>query len=87
MSLPNWWSASAVVRRRFLYPLARAAGRTTPPRPRRVVRTTELERLLEAAGLKPTALRPTSFRPQPFRPLGLRAFAAQFVVAAERQPR
>ena len=81
VSLPNWWSASGLFRRKVLYPLARRAGRTTPPGPRRLVRGAEFERLLADAGLRPTASRSTSFRP---RALRLPALAAQLVFATVR---
>lgn len=81
VSLPNWWSVSALVRRKALYPLARRAGRRPPPQPRRLIRPSEFERLLTGAGLRLTAVRRTSFRP---RMLTLGAFAAQIVFATER---
>jgi SAM-dependent methyltransferase len=87
VSLPNWWSASALCRRKLVYPVARAVpgrGGQAPPPPRRVFRTSELERLLAEAGLSTSALLPTSFRPRALRRLGLRTLAAQFVFAAER---
>lgn len=79
VSLPNWWSASALLRRHALYPVARRLGRRPPPQPRRLMRPTELEPLLRAAGLEPTAVRPTSFRP-----LRLPGLAAQIVFLARR---
>ena len=85
VSLPNWWSASAILRGRALYPLARRAGRATPPAPRRPIRPQELDRLLQAAGLDPIAVRSTSFRPRVLRRLGLHRLAAQIVFAAERR--
>ena len=85
VSLPNWWSASAIVRGRALYPLARRAGRATPPPPRRVIRPEELDRLLRDAELDPIAVRWTSFRPRGLRRLGLHLLAAQLVFAAERR--
>jgi len=81
VSLPNWWSASGLLRRKAVYPLARRAGRATPPAPRRLVRAAEFEHLLAEAGLRPTASRLTSFRP---RALRLPVFASQLVFAAER---
>ena len=85
VSLPNWWSASAIVRGRALYPLARRAGRATPPPPRRLIRPEELDRLLRDTGLDPIAVRRTSFRPRSLRRLGLHRLAAQIVFAAERR--
>jgi SAM-dependent methyltransferase len=82
VSLPNWWSVSAFLRQRALYPLARRAGRPTPPPPRRRIRIDELAALLESADLPTTAVRRTSFRPHTLR---LRAFAAQIVFAAARR--
>ena len=81
VSLPNWWSASGLLRRKALYPLARRAGRTTPPSPRRLIRSADFERLLADAGLRPTASRRTSFRP---RALRVSALASQLVFATER---
>lgn len=79
VTLPNWWSASTLVRRLVLYPVARRLGRPAPPPPPRLIRPSELESLLRGAGLVPTATRPTSFRP-----VRLPGFAAQVVLAAER---
>lgn len=84
VSLPNWWSASAIMRGRALYPLASVANRATPPPPRRLVRPEELDRLLRAAELEPIAVRRTSFRPRALRRLGLHRLAAQIVFAVER---
>jgi SAM-dependent methyltransferase len=81
VSLPNWWSASALVRRKALYPLARRAGRNVPPAPRRLIRLAEFERLLAGAGLAPKEVLRTSFRP---RTLRLPGFASQLVFKAER---
>jgi SAM-dependent methyltransferase len=81
VSLPNWWSASAFLRRKALYPLARRAGRATPPSPRRLVRASELDRLLRDAGLRPTGVHLTSFRPRRIR---RSVFAAQLVFETER---
>jgi SAM-dependent methyltransferase len=89
VSLPNWWSVSALCRRYVLYPAARLLprrGREAPPPPRRLVRAEEFEALLTRADLAPTAVRLTSFRPRAFRRLGLRPLAAQIVFATERQP-
>ena len=79
VSLPNWWSASALLRRRVLYPVARRVGRRPPPQPRRLMRPAELEPLLRAAGLEPIATRPTSFRP-----VRLPGLAAQVAFLARR---
>lgn len=84
VSSPNWWSISVLVRRSLLYPLARRAGRPTPPAPRRRVRPNELRQLLSAVGLRPTETRLTSFRPRVLRRLRLDILAAQLVFEAER---
>ena len=79
VSLPNWWSGSALLRRLAVYPAARRLGRRPPPQPLRLMRPAELEPLLRAAGLEPAVVRPTSFRP-----VRLPGLAAQVVFLARR---
>jgi SAM-dependent methyltransferase len=89
VSLPNWWSASALGRRYVLYPAARLlplGAREAPPPPRRLVRAAEFQQLLVQVGLSPAVVRLTSFRPRAFRRLGLTLLAAQIVFATDRRP-
>ena len=87
VSLPNWWSCSALCRRHVLYPAARrlpVRGQNVPPPPR-LIRVADFEHLLTAAGLPPTVVRRTSFRPRALRRLGFQSLAAQIVFASERR--